>query len=187
MNFMRFMAEELREYMAKLGVRTVDELVGRTDLLKVKPAPAGSRASDDGPDARFLQNPLIENSSVHFDPKAVYDFQLEKTPDMKVLMKKFKKDFDTAEPKPMTVTLDVGNTDRAFGTHLWQRDHRQVRQHACRRTPSMWYATAAAARALAPLSPSGLTLELVGDSNDYFGKGLSGGKIVVYPPKEVAL
>ena len=53
---------------------------------------------------------------MHFDQKAVYDFQLEKTPDMKVLMKKFKKDFDTAEPKPMTVTLDVGNTDRAFGT-----------------------------------------------------------------------
>ena len=64
----------------------------------------------------LLQNPLIENSSVHFDQKAVYNFQLEKTPDMKVLMKKFKKDFDTAEPKPMTVTLDVGNTDRAFGT-----------------------------------------------------------------------
>ena len=48
MNFMKFMAQELREYMAKLGVRTVDELVGRTDLLKVRPAPAGSRASENG-------------------------------------------------------------------------------------------------------------------------------------------
>ena len=48
MNFMKFMAQELREYMAKLGVRTVDELVGRTDLLKVRPVPAGSRAERDG-------------------------------------------------------------------------------------------------------------------------------------------
>ena len=115
MNFMKFMAEELREYMARLGVRTVEELVGRTDLLKVKDVPAGSRASELDLTA-LLQNPLVENSSIHFDPKAVYDFELEKTPDMKVLMKKFKKSFDMAEPKPMTVTLEVGNTDRAFGT-----------------------------------------------------------------------
>ena len=121
---------------------------------------------------------------MHFDQKAVYDFQLEKTPDMKVLMKKFKKDSDTAEPKPMTVTLDVGNTDRAFGTIFGSRDHRQATATPCRRIPSMWYATAMAARALVPLSPSGLTLELEGDANDYLGKGLSGGKIVVYPPKD---
>ena len=115
MNFMRFMAEDLREYMAKLGVRTVDELVGRTDLLKVKPAPAGSRAGEMDLTA-LLQNPLVENSNVHFNAKDVYNFQLEKTPDMRILMKKFKKSFDSAEPKPSTVTLDVGNTDRAFGT-----------------------------------------------------------------------
>ena len=132
MNFMRFMAEDLREYMAKLGVRTVDELVGRTDLLKVKAAPAGSRAGEMDLTA-LLQNPLVENSNVHFNAKDVYNFQLEKTPDMRILMKKFKKSFDSAEPKPSTVTLDVGNTDRAFGTIIRQRDHRQVRQHAARR------------------------------------------------------
>ena len=114
-NFMRFMAEDLREYMARLGVHTVDELVGRTDLLKVKDAPAGSRASEMDLTA-LLKNPLVENSSVHFNAKDVYNFGLEKTPDMRVLMKKFKKSFDTAEPKPMTVELEVGNTDRAFGT-----------------------------------------------------------------------
>ena len=65
MNFMRFMAQELREYMAKLGVRTVEELVGRTDLLRVKPEPAGSRASELDLGA-LLSNPLIENSNVHF-------------------------------------------------------------------------------------------------------------------------
>ena len=94
-------SEELREYMAKLGVRTVDELVGRTDLLKVKAAPAGSRASEMDLTA-LLQNPLIENTNVHFNAKDVYNFQLEKTPDMRILMKKFKKSFDSAEPKPST-------------------------------------------------------------------------------------
>ena len=96
-NFMRFMAEDLREYMARLGVHTVDELVGRTDLLKVKDAPAGSRASEMDLTA-LLKNPLVENSSVHFNAKDVYNFGLEKTPDMRVLMKKFKKSFDMAEP-----------------------------------------------------------------------------------------
>ena len=77
-NFMRFMAEDLREYMARLGVHTVDELVGRTDLLKVKDAPAGSRASEMDLTA-LLKNPLVENSSVHFNAKDVYNFGLKNT------------------------------------------------------------------------------------------------------------
>ena len=183
MNFMRFMAEDLREYMAKLGVRTVDELVGRTDLLKVKPVPAGSRASEMDLTA-LLQNPLIENSSVHFDQKAVYNFQLEKTPDMKVLMKKFKKDFDTAEPKPMTVTLDVGNTDRAFGTIFGS----EITAKFGNTLPEDTFHVVChgyGGQSFGAFIPRGLTLELVGDANDYLGKGLSGGEIVVYPPKEV--
>ena len=82
MNFMRFMAQELREYMAKLGVRSVEELVGRTDLLRVKPEPSGSRASELDLTA-LLSNPMIADNHVHFDPKAAYNFQLEKTPDMR--------------------------------------------------------------------------------------------------------
>ena len=73
------MAEDLREYMAKLGVRTVDELVGRTDLLKVKAAPAGSRASEMDLTA-LLQNPLIENTNVHFNAKDVYNFRWKRPP-----------------------------------------------------------------------------------------------------------
>ena len=183
MNFMRFMAEDLREYMAKLGVRTVDELVGRTDLLKVKPAPAGSRASEMDLTA-LLQNPLIENSSVHFDQKAVYNFQLEKTPDMKVLMKKFKKDFDTAEPKPMTVTLDVGNTDRAFGTIFGS----EITAKFGNTLPEDTFHVVChgyGGQSFGAFIPRGLTLELVGDCNDYMGKGLSGGKIIVRPPQGI--
>ncbi len=88
-NYLTFVAQELREYMAKLGVRTVDELVGRTDLLRVKPAAAGSRAAKLDLDC-ILHNPAIANSNVHFVPADTYDFHLENTLDMKVLMKKFK-------------------------------------------------------------------------------------------------
>ena len=80
---------ELREYMAKLGVRTIDELVGRTDLLRVKETASGSRASKMNLDC-ILHNPAIENSNVHFVKEDTYDFHLENTLDMKVLMKKFK-------------------------------------------------------------------------------------------------
>ena len=184
MNFMRFMAQDLRAYMAKLGVRTVDELVGRTDLLKVKPAPAGSRAGEMDLSA-LLQNPLIENSNVHFDPKTVYDFQLEKTPDLRVLLKKFKKNLDAAEPKPMTVTLDVGNTDRAFGTIFGS----EITARFGNTLPDDTFHVVChgyGGQSFGAFLPKGLTLELVGDANDYIGKGLSGGKIIVYPPKNAA-
>ena len=180
-NFMRFMAEDLREYMARLGVHTVDELVGRTDLLKVKDAPAGSRASEMDLTA-LLKNPLVENSSVHFNAKDVYNFGLEKTPDMRVLMKKFKKSFDMAEPKPMTVELEVGNTDRAFGTIFGSEITRKFGNTLPEDTFHV-ICNGYGGQSFGAFIPAGLTLELVGDSNDYMGKGLSGGKIIVYPPK----
>ena len=181
-NFMRFMAEDLREYMARLGVHTVDELVGRTDLLKVKDAPAGSRASEMDLTA-LLKNPLVENSSVHFNAKDVYNFGLEKTPDMRVLMKKFKKSFDTAEPKPMTVELEVGNTDRAFGTIFGSEITRKFGNTLPEDTFHV-ICNGYGGQSFGAFIPAGLTLELVGDSNDYMGKGLSGGKLIVYPPKD---
>ena len=183
MNFMKFMAQELQEYMAKLGVRRVDELVGRTDLLKVRPAPAGSRASEMDLSG-LLKNPLVENTNVHFDPKAVYDFKLEQTPDMKVLMKKFKKSFDMAEPKPMTVQMEVGNTDRTFGSIFGS----EITAKFGNTLPDDTFrvvCTGYGGQSFGAFIPKGLTLELIGDSNDYLGKGLSGGKIIVYPPKNV--
>ena len=182
-NFMRFMAEDLREYMARLGVHTVDELVGRTDLLKVKDAPAGSRASEMDLTA-LLKNPLVENSSVHFNAKDVYNFGLEKTPDMRVLMKKFKKSFDMAEPKPMTVELEVGNTDRAFGTIFGSEITRKFGNTLPEDTFHV-ICNGYGGQSFGAFIPNGLTLELVGDCNDYMGKGLSGGKIVVRPPQGI--
>ena len=102
MNFMRFMAQDLREYMAKLGVRTVEELVGRTDLLRVRPAEPGSRASEMDLTA-LLHNPLVETSNVHFDPKAVYDFQLEETLD-EGADEEVQKSFDMAQSETVAET-----------------------------------------------------------------------------------
>ena len=183
MNFMRFMAEDLRGYMARLGVRTVDELVGRTDLLKVKAAPAGSRAGEMDLTA-LLSNPLVENANQHYDPRAVYDFALEKTPDMKVLMKKFRKSFEMDEPKPTRVTLEVGNTDRALGTIFGS----EITAKFGNTLPDDTFHVLChgyGGQSFGAFLPKGLTLELVGDANDYLGKGLSGGRLIVYPPQDV--
>ena len=172
-------AEELREYMAKLGVRTIDELVGRTDLLKVKPAAPGSRASKMDLDC-ILHNPAIENSNVHFVKEDTYDFHLENTLDMKVLMKKFKLSSKNAQ----SVTLDVSNTDRAFGAIFGSEITRKYGNSL----PDDVYTAhcvGAGGQSFGAFIPGGLTLDLVGDCNDYMGKGLSGGKIVVRPPKGI--
>ena len=172
-------AEELREYMAKLGVRTIDELVGRTDLLKVKPAAPGSRASKMDLDC-ILHNPAIENSNVHFVKEDTYDFHLENTLDMKVLMKKFKLSSKNAQ----SVTLDVSNTDRAFGAIFGSEITRKYGNSL----PDDVYTAhcvGAGGQSFGAFIPGGLTLDLVGDCNDYMGKGLSGGKIVVRPPKDI--
>ena len=178
-NYLTFVAEELREYMAKLGVRTIDELVGRTDLLKVKPAAPGSRASKMDLDC-ILHNPAIENSNVHFVKEDTYDFHLENTLDMKVLMKKFKLSSKNAQ----SVTLDVSNTDRAFGAIFGSEITRKYGNSL----PDDVYTAhcvGSGGQSFGAFIPNGLTLDLVGDCNDYMGKGLSGGKIVVRPPKGI--
>ena len=179
-NYLTFVAQELREYMAKLGVRTVDELVGRTDLLRVKDAAPGSRASKMDLDC-ILHNPAIANSNVHFVPADTYDFHLENTLDMKVLMKKFKLGSKT----PQSVTLNVSNTDRAFGAIFGSEI---TRKYGSTLPDDVFTAHCAGAggQSFGAFIPGGLTLDLVGDCNDYMGKGLSGGKIVVRPPQGIS-
>ena len=108
-NFMRFIAQELREYMAKLGVRTIDEMVGRTELLKIR-EDAVSPMAPKMDLSQILSNAFrTETADVIFQPSKVFDFQLEKTLDEKVLLKKLK----TAVEKgtEASVDLKVGNTD----------------------------------------------------------------------------
>ena len=179
-NFMRFIAEELREYMAKLGVRTLDEMVGRTDLLKVKENSQSAMASKMDL-SEILFNPYIKKDQcVTFQPSQVYDFQLEKTLDEKVLMKKLSGAITKGEKA--SIDLKVGNTDRTFGTILGAEITRQHKEGLPEDTITV-NCTGAGGQSFGAFIPKGLTLTLCGDTNDYFGKGLSGGKLVVYPPK----
>ena len=179
-NFMRFIAQELREYMAKLGVRTIDEMVGKSDLLKVKEdAKTPMAAKMDL--SQILYNPYVgEKESVTFSPEKVYDFQLEKTLDEKVLLKKLEK----AVEKGTKASLDlkVGNTDRSFGTILGAEITRQHKDGLPEDTITI-NCIGAGGQSFGAFIPKGLTLRLCGDTNDYYGKGLSGGKLVVFPPK----
>ena len=177
-NFMRFIAQELREYMAKLGVRTVDELVGRTDLLRKRENLTEEQKKVD------LSNILYEGTgrekSVIFDPKQVYDFELEKTLDERVLKKEFADALAHKEHKEIQLT--VSNTDRTFGTIFGSEITRKY-YNTLEDDTFVVNCTGAGGQSFGAFIPNGLTLRLSGDSNDYFGKGLSGGKLVVYPPE----
>ncbi len=177
-NFMKFIAEELREYMAALGVRTVDELVGRTDLLKVKESLSERQREIDL--TQILTNPY-EGSKVKctFDPKQVYDFELEKTLDERVLVKQLQKAIDAGQKR--SIEVDVSNTDRSLGTILGSEITKKLGDNVEEDTYRV-LCKGAGGQSFGAFIPKGLTLELVGDSNDYFGKGLSGGKLIVYPP-----
>ena len=179
-NFMLFIAEELREYMSKLGVRTVDELVGRSDLLM----------SSDRADERnvildkIINNPYMDmpQNKVKYNEKNVYDFQLEKTVDMRILMKKLGPALEKGQKK--SVELDVVNTDRSVGTIFGSEITKKYGESLDEDTYIV-KCNGAGGQSFGAFIPKGLTLELVGDSNDYFGKGLSGGKLIVYPPRSV--
>ena len=179
-NFMRFIAEEMREYMAKLGFRTVDEMVGRSDLLKRNDKVTNEHA-DRVDLSQILNNPFAKaGEKVTFDPKDVYDFKLGATLDEKVLLKKFGPAMDKKEKK--TVKVEITNTDRTVGTILGAEITRKFGTSLEPDTYTV-QCKGAGGQSFGAFIPKGLTLELEGDSNDYFGKGLSGGKLVVYPPK----
>ncbi len=163
--------------MAELGVKTLDELVGRADLLKRREDIQGRATNVDL--SKILNTDFCKEKMKYRD-KNLYNFELEKTLDEKVLVKKFAKALEEGQKR--SIEVDVTNTDRAFGTIFGseitakypeglEEDTFTVKCHG------------AGGQSFGAFIPKGLTLELVGESNDYFGKGLSGGKLIVYPPK----
>ena len=180
-NFMRFIAEELREYMAKLGVKTVDELVGRGDLLK-KRDNLSERQSKIDLDC-ILNNPFDgKKQSVIFDPKQVYDFELSKTKDMTEIMTQLKSALESGQKR--AIEIEVTNTNRSLGT-IFGSEITKKYDDTLDEDTFVIKCNGAGGQSFGAFIPKGLTLELVGDSNDYFGKGLSGGKLIVYPPAGV--
>ena len=181
-NFMKFIAQELREYMAQLGVKTVDELVGRTDFLEPKQV-MNSGCSVKVDLSNILNNPYVkEAASIKYNKKNVYDFKLESTIDEKVLIKKLAPALEKGEKR--SVEVDVTNVNRSVGTLLGAEITRRFGESLEEDTYTV-KCNGAGGQSFGAFIPKGLTLELVGDSNDYFGKGLSGGKLVVYPPTGV--
>ena len=180
-NFMRFIAQELREHMAKLGVRTVEELVGRTDLLRVRKHAVNERAATVDLSA-ILGNPYVNGAyKTHFDPADAYDFHLEQTVDMSVLLQKMGSALKKGQKK--SVSIPVTSTDRTVGTLFGSDITRLYGEDRLEEDTFVVRCTGGGGQSFGAFIPKGLTLELEGDANDYFGKGLSGGKLVLYPPK----
>ncbi|MCR5154008.1 MAG: glutamate synthase large subunit [Lachnospiraceae bacterium] len=180
-NFMLFIAEELREYMAKLGVRSVDELVGRTDLLKKKEGLTGLAAEIDI--SGILGEPLHEDVKTRDKNPfgIVNDIKTDKIllENDASLLKAIK------AGREKRVKVNVSSIDRAFGTLIGSYITREHPEGLAEDT-ILIDCEGAGGQSFGAFIPVGLTLNLTGDSNDYFGKGLSGGKLIVKASKDAA-
>lgn len=178
-NFMRFIAQEVREYMARLGIKTINELVGRSDLLKVNEKINNYNSIDM---SAILNSGFNAEKDNKFNSSQLYDFQLEHTIDEKVLVEKLKTTL--AKKQKKEIEVKITNTDRSLGTILGSEI---TKLHGDRLEDDTITVKCigSGGQSFGAFIPKGLTLKLVGDCNDYIGKGLSGGKIIVYPPKDV--
>ena len=177
-NFMRFIAQELREYMARLGFRTLDEMVGRSDLLRQKKDPENPMAQKVDLSA-VLDHSYTGEQRVTFHPEDACDFGLEKTLDEKVLLPKLGNALKKGTRA--SARVEVGNTDRTFGTLLGAELTRCHKDGLADDTITV-DCTGAGGQSFGAFIPKGLTIRLTGDANDYFGKGLSGGILSICPP-----
>ena len=177
-NFMKFIAQELREYMAKLGFRTLDEMCGHSELLKIKEKCSFPRANLVDM-SRIIGWKAPYGAKSHFDPADIYDFQLEKTVDEKELLKAFEK---AKKAKKGTFSISISSTDRTVGTILGSEIQKNF-GGTLKDDSFVVNCTGGGGQSFGAFIPKGMTLRLEGDANDYLGKGLSGGKIVVYPSK----
>ncbi|MCF0261751.1 MAG: glutamate synthase large subunit, partial [Sphaerochaetaceae bacterium] len=177
-NFMKFIAQELREIMAELGFKSIEEMCGHTEFLKLKDKHGFNRANLVDM-SRIIVPCQNLNEIYHFNPSDIFDFHLEKTVDEKVLLPEFKK---RKTSKKGSFSLNVSSTDRAVGTILGSEIQKAFGS-SLDDDSFIINCTGGGGQSFGAFIPKGLTLRLVGDANDYFGKGLSGGKIVVNPPK----
>src|SRR5215813_12794708 len=178
-NFMRFIAQEMREHMAKLGFRTVNEMVGRSDRLEVRRAVEHWKAK--GLDyAVILYQPRVRRGVGRYC-QIPQNHGLENALDNQVLL-------DLAAPalerrEKVKATLDIRNTNRVVGTILGSEVTRRFGPQGLPEDTILFHFEGSAGQSFGAFVPAGMTLELEGDANDYFGKGLSGGKMILYPPE----
>ncbi|MDU4659266.1 MAG: glutamate synthase-related protein, partial [Clostridium butyricum] len=181
-NFMYFIAQELREIMAKLGFRKIDEMIGRVDRLKQKENIHGWKAKNIDLSSVLYTPDKYRGKVVKFNPEKKYDFKLQSVIDEKIFLDKFKDAIENGQKTSMEV--DITNTDRTLGTILGSEVTRVNGHKGLPEDTITIKCNGSAGQSFASFVPNGLTFEVEGDANDYFGKGLSGGKLVVYPPKK---
>ena len=201
-NFMKFIAQEMREIMAKLGVHTIEELCGRTDLLKLKDKQGFKRAGLVDM-SRVLgasfQVPGSRDDEWKSD-RSTYDFKLDKTVDEKTLLPLFEKEGGESLPlvrttllttpsagtprnAPAASSIPIQSTDRTVGTILGSEIQKKYGNTLADDTFTVNF-KGGAGQSFGAFIPKGLTLRLTGDANDAFGKGLSGGKLVIIKPSD---
>ena len=182
MNFMMFIAEELREIMASLGIRTVEEMVGRSDLLKIKDKQITRRAEMVNMDL-ILDQSLAHAKQSHFIAEEAYDFKLENTIDERIFLPKFEK--WNGEGTLALDNVQISSTDRSLGTILGSCITEKYGSSLADDSIQISL-NGGGGQSFGAFIPKGLTLKLTGDANDGFGKGLSGGKLIVTPSENAA-
>ncbi|MDJ0755092.1 MAG: glutamate synthase large subunit [Ardenticatenaceae bacterium] len=177
-NFMRFIAQELREIMAQLGLRSVDEMIGRTDLLVQRETNHWkAKGLDLSP---ILYRPEVPDH-VKTRQTISQDHSLAQRLDQHTLLDLCAPALDNQHI--VTAELPIRNTDRAVGTIVGSEISRRYGSEGLPEGSIHLHFNGSAGQSFGAFVPKGMTLELAGDANDYIGKGLSGGKIIVYPPE----
>ena len=178
-NLMLFIARELREIMARLGIRSVAELVGRIDLVRQKSQDDNFKLSRVDL-KRILFRPYIDASVGHMHT-IDQDHELERTLDMSKLLRMCRPAIE--DQKPIRAKLAITNINRVVGTLVGSEVTRRYGESGLPDNTIKLNFEGSAGQSFGAFIPKGMTLELEGDANDYLGKGLSGGTITVYPPK----
>ncbi|MFH0984478.1 MAG: glutamate synthase large subunit [Candidatus Omnitrophota bacterium] len=178
MNFMKFIAQEVRELMAELGFKKFEEMVGRVDKLEVLEAVDHYKAQglDFSKVLAVIEAP--RGGSIRCVTKQVHDFSLSLDEE---LIKKAQPALESQ--KPVVITQKIKNCNRTVGTTLSYEISRRYGQKGLAEDTIKIKFEGSAGQSFGAFLARGVTFELEGDANDYFGKGLSGGRLIVYPPK----
>jgi len=179
-NFFRYIAEEVREYMAQLGFRTMDEMIGRVDRIDVTPAVDHWKAR--GLDfSAILHRPAV-GPDVAVRKVVEQDHGLDRSLDMTTLLPMCRPALERQEP--VDIRLPIQNVNRTVGTLLGSAITMRYGPEGLRDDTIRIHFSGSAGQSFGAFLPRGVTLTLEGDANDYIGKGLSGGKLIVFPPRE---
>lgn len=174
-NYMRFVAEEMREYMAALGFRTIEEMVGRTDVLQVS-----ERAKSHWKASQLDLSALLYQVQGTRTKQTNQDLRIDETFDIRELLPKVENSIK--EKEPIELQYEIKNTDRVVGTIIGSEISKKYGEKGLNDETIKLKFTGHAGQSFGAFVPRGMTLSCVGDVNDYFGKGLSGGKLVAIAP-----